>query len=289
MRPLPDGRNEPALVAKRSPEPGGKRRWPGDSSLCLMRLHVQTYGRGFPLIILHGLLGSQDNLATVSRGLSEERLVVGVDQRNHGRSPHSAEMTYPVMAEDIGELMDEAGFASADILGHSMGGKTAMEFALRCPGRVRHLVVVDIAPRAYAPSHLRILEAMLALDPARFAHRAEAEEALLAEIPDRRVCQFLLKNLTRDANGRLQWRLGLKEISENYSNVNSALAESRVFGGAVRFIRGERSDYIRDEDFELCRGFFPAATFSTVRGASHWVHADAPAEFLHIVRQFLAE
>lgn len=264
-------------------------RWLGESSRGAMHLNVQSYGQGFPLIILHGLFGSLDNWTTVSRLLSEDRLVLAVDQRNHGRSPHSPEMTYPAMAEDVAELMDASGFAAADVLGHSMGGKTAMELALRFPSKVRRLAVVDITPRAYESRHSAILEAMLSLHPHRFASRIEAEKALAPAIPDRPVRQFLLKNLTRNAAGRLQWRLGLNEIAANYPKVNAALAGSRVFAGPVQFIRGDRSDYVRDEDSALCRGFFPAATFRTVPGAGHWVHADATREFVHLVRQFLAE
>lgn len=193
------------------------------------------------------------------------------------------------MAGDIAELMEASGFADADVLGHSMGGKTAMEFALQFPGKVRRLAVVDITPRAYEPRHSSILNAMLSLHPHQFGSRKEAEEALAPAIPDLAVRQFLLKNLARDAAGRLGWRLGLKEIAANYPNLNAALTGSRVFAGPVQFIRGDRSDYVRDEDFALCRSLFPAAIFRTVQEAGHWVHADATRELVHLVRQFLAQ
>ena len=166
-----------------------------------MQLHFRSYGDGEPLIILHGLFGSLDNWHSMSVKLAAPFQVFAVDQRNHGASPHSPEMSYPIMADDLEEFLQSQGLARAYVMGHSMGGKTAMQFALRYPHRVERLVVVDIAPRVYSPLHARILEALLALDLASFKTRKQVEDALASAIPELGTRQFLLKNLTRGAEG----------------------------------------------------------------------------------------
>jgi pimeloyl-ACP methyl ester carboxylesterase len=252
-----------------------------------MQLHFQTFGQGAPLIILHGLFGSSDNWHSISRRLEKQFRVLAVDQRNHGHSPHSAEMNYPVMAEDLHELLQSQKLARAHLIGHSMGGKTAMEFALRYPESVDKLIVVDIAPRAYSPRHGQIFEGMLSLDLTAFQTRAQMEVALAPFIPEKAVRQFLLKNVTRDEGGPFRWRLNLRDILKNYDRLSEALAENRVCDRPALFLRGGESKYFRESDWEPVRRLFPRAALRTLPGAGHWVHADAPELFLHAVTEFL--
>ena len=251
-----------------------------------MQLHVRTYGSGPPLIVLHGLFGSSENWETISRRFSASFQVLAVDQRNHGRSPHSPEMSYPLMAEDLRELLEERGLERACVLGHSMGGKTAMQFALQHPARVERLVVVDIAPRAYAPRHQRIFQGLLSLDVARFESRKQMEEALAPFIPNLAVRRFLLKNVAAASDGGFRWRMGLHEIQDNYDRLGAALSADRPFSGPTLFIRGEQSDYLQEADLAWIRPLFPRAELAVVGPAGHWVHAEAPEALFRTIREF---
>ena len=252
-----------------------------------MHLHFQAYGQGSPVIILHGLFGSFENWHPVSQRLGERFQVLAVDQRNHGRSPHSEEMNYPVMAEDIHDLMQSQRLGQAHVIGHSMGGKTAMEFALRHTDRVDKLIIVDIAPRAYSPHHGQIFEGLLSLDLGSFQNRAQMEEALAPSIPENSVRQFLLKNVTRDQAGAFRWKLNLRDILRNYDRITEALATDRTCCRPALFIRGGESKYMRDTDWELIARLFPQAESQTIPKANHWVHADAPDLFVRMVLEFL--
>ena len=252
-----------------------------------MRLHFQSMGSGEPLVVLHGLFGSGDNWLSFAQRFAVRFRVILPDARNHGLSPHHPEMSYPLMAADLLELMAEQGIGAAHLLAHSMGGKTAMEFALTHGEQVRSLVVVDIAPRAYDPRHEHILEALCGLDPGRYLDRREIEHALADAIPELAVRRFLLKSLTREGSRGFRWKLGLEEIKRNYSRLNEGLAGGRSWGGPCLFVRGENSDYVREEDRAAINDLFPAAEFRAIAGAGHWVHADAPGPFERLVSGFL--
>jgi pimeloyl-ACP methyl ester carboxylesterase len=253
-----------------------------------MRLNFREYGQGEPLVILHGLFGSLDNWHFISTRLSEHFRVFALDLRNHGHSPHDDAMNYSVMSEDLLEFMRKHSLPDANVLGHSMGGKVAMQFALANPSRVRKLIIADMAPRAYAPTHENIFNALLALDLKRFQTRQQFDEALAPAIPDFAVRRFLLKSLSRDANGNFAWKFNLAALHKNYPTLNAALKMERPFEQPALFVRGEKSSYIRDEDFALIRDFFPSARIETILGASHWLHAEAPENFLSIVKNFLS-
>jgi pimeloyl-ACP methyl ester carboxylesterase len=254
-----------------------------------MRLNFKSYGAGPPLIILHGLFGSLDNWHSISRRLAEFYRVLALDQRNHGGSPHSAEMDYRLMAQDVGEFMEAQGLERAHVLGHSMGGKTAMQFALDQPEKVDRLVVVDVAPRAYSPGHGEIFAGALSLDLAACQERGQLDEALAPFIPERVVRQFLLKSVTRDAGGAFRWKLNLRGIFRNYERLCEALPTDRLFDHPALFIRGGQSGYIRGEDWEPLRRLFPKAELQTIQSAGHWVHAEAPEAFGQAVLGFLAQ
>jgi pimeloyl-ACP methyl ester carboxylesterase len=253
-----------------------------------MRLHFRTYGQGRPLIILHGLFGSFDNWHTISTRLASRFRVIAADQRNHGESPHAPEMDFALMAGDLEELMKANGMDQADVLGHSMGGKTAMQFAATYPGRTRRLVVVDIAPKPYPPLHREILDALLGLDLPRFGSRTEIEKALEPQLPDLALRRFLLKNLRRQEDGTHAWKIGLQEINNNYGNLLAGLHWDRPLAQPTLFIKGARSDYILDTDAKAIQGAFADVRIEAIEGAGHWVQADAPEAFSKQVLQFLA-
>ena len=254
-----------------------------------MDLNYRVQGAGKPLIVLHGFLGSLDNWRTMSGALAQTRRVYLLDLRNHGRSPHSPAMSYPLMAEDVHEFISRLGLAGACVLGHSMGGKVAMQLATQFPDDAASLVVVDIAPRAYPPAHRPMLLAMRALDLAACASFGAAGDALAPAVPDPAVRQFLLKNLSRDPGGRLRWRIGLDEIVENYDALTRPIDFSEPFSRPACFIRGGRSHFVEENDLSSIQRLFPRAEFVTVGNAGHWVHIEAPAEFLAAVSGFLSK
>ena len=238
-------------------------------------------------MVLHGLFGSLDNWHTLSNKLAGHFQVLAVDQRNHGHSFHSPEMSYPLMAQDLFEFLERQGLGRASLLGHSMGGKTAMEFALRYPARLDKLVVVDIAPRAYSPRHRHILDALLSLDLAACSSRRQMEAALAPAIPGELTRQFLLKSVERNAQGAFRWTMNLQGIANNYERLCEALDQGRACSRPALFIGGGESDYLLAEDFDSIHRLFPHAQFRSLAGAGHWVHADAPQAFARLVLEFL--
>lgn len=251
-----------------------------------MKLHFRTYGHGEPLIILHGVFGSSDNWQTLGKEFSQKYKVYLVDQRNHGNSPHSEEFDYNVMADDILELMLNENIDRAHLLGHSMGGKTAMTFATRYPERVEKLVVVDIAPKHYPPHHDKIFRAFRSLKLDELKTRQEADEQMAYRIAEPGVRQFLLKNLTRDGENFV-WKLNLDVIEKNIEYVGESLSDEDWFNGHVLFLAGSNSDYIQADDEQIIRQHFPNASIVQVPGAGHWVHAEQPKTLARKVMEFL--
>ena len=254
-----------------------------------MQLHFKESGQGRAVILLHGLLGSSDNWHPIALRLAESFHVFAVDQRNHGQSPHSDVMNYSLMAGDVDEFMSSRGLATATIIGHSMGGKTAMQFALNFPNRVEKLIVADMAPRAYAPAHEKIFAALLALDLPKFQSRQQIEDALAPEIPDLVLRRFLLKNLGRNSDGGFFWKINLRGIAENYLRLREPVSASVPFTKPALFIRGGKSNYLNPEDEPLIRELFPQSEIQTIPDAGHWLHADQPEEFVKRVLKFLAD
>lgn len=252
-----------------------------------MQLYFKEFGQGEPLVILHGLFGSSDNWFSIAPKLAGQFHVFTLDLRNHGQSPHSDEMSYPVMARDVVEFLDGQGLASANVLGHSMGGKTAMQLALDFPERVERLIVADIAPRAYALEFEPYFQAMLALDLKKFKSRMQVEEALASSVPDLVIRRFLLKNLGHNPDGSYFWRINLPGIHKNYPQNCEAMTSEKQFDKPVLFLSGGKSNYVSEADHPQILKLFPRAQFEVIRGAGHWVHADAPGEFVEEVRSFL--
>ena len=252
-----------------------------------MNLHFEVVGEGAPLIILHGLLGSADNWRSTSRRLGAHYQVFALDLRNHGRSPHSGVVGYDVMAADVREFMERQRLHPIMLLGHSMGGKVAMQFALEYSEQVDRLIVVDIAPKAYEPSQRYLLNAMRSLDLSLYKSFVEVDAALAPDVSSESLRQFLLKNLAREEDGRLRWKIHLEAIDRNYDKLLRGLAAERSFNKPTLFIRGGQSTYIEDGDVPMIRQMFPQAEIATLRDAGHWVHVDAPEEFFQTVMNFL--
>jgi pimeloyl-ACP methyl ester carboxylesterase len=198
-------------------------------------------------------------------------------------------MSYDAMATDLETLLDSEHLDQVCLAGHSMGGKVAMQFALTRPQRVTKLVVLDISPKPYPPKHDTILRALLALDLSRFTARREMEEALASEIPDLSVRRFLLKNVRRTEAGAFIWRLDLRAIADNYREISAGLCATSPWQGPALFLRGDRSDYIHDSDYAQITELFPHAQFAIIKGAQHWLHADAPHDVVGRITHFLGE
>ena len=254
-----------------------------------MKLYFHVTGHGLPLFILHGLFGSGDNWYTLSNFFGERFKVFAVDQRNHGRSPHSDQLNYKAMADDLNDLLIHENLNSACLIGHSMGGKAAMQFALTYPEKVRKLIVVDIAPKAYPPQHDKIFEAMFSLKPNQYKTRAELDSALSEHISDFAVRQLLLKNVSRDDEGIFKWKIDVQSIHKNYSRISEAISSTNQFTGPTLFIRGEKSSYVLDDDIPQIKTLFPQTRFVTVENAGHWVHAEAPQKFAEVAMEFLTK
>jgi esterase len=254
-----------------------------------MDLNHKTFGHGHPLIILHGLFGMLDNWQTLGRRWSEEYMVFLIDQRNHGRSPHTEEMDYPAMAADVQAFLESKWVHKAHLLGHSMGGKTVMQVALHHPELVDKLVVVDIAPKVYQAGHNIIFEAMHDLQPETLADRQEAEQRLAEKIPERSVRQFLMKNLRRNRSGAYEWKMNLPVLDKHYHDILDQPEALDPFEGPTLFIRGDKSHYVQDEDIPDILELFPNAVVETIPNAGHWVHAEQPEALFQLVKDFLHE
>ncbi len=252
-----------------------------------MRLHFQSHGHGPPIIVLHGLFGSSDNWLPFARKLSNEFQLIAVDQRNHGRSPHSDHVDYHLMAADLAELMDAQNLPRGHILGNSMGGKTAMQFALSHPSRVEKLIIADMAPHAYPPLHAKIYDALLALDLRNYQNRSQVSDALAPEIPNEALRLFLLKMVGRNPDGSLFWQTNIRALHANSELLRAALPDAAPFTGPALFIRGEKSDYLLDADLPGIRRLFPMSNIRTIANAAHWLHVEAPEPFQKTVREFL--
>jgi esterase len=255
-----------------------------------MKLYARQYSdSGAPLVILHGLYGNHGNWSTHARQLALHHAVYAFDARNHGQSPHADSMRLEEMAADVAETMDSLGISLAHVLGHSMGGKTAMLLALREPQRVRSLVIVDIAPVAYAKGTDQVLNALLSLDLTQLESRDEADEKLAERIASKPVRDFLLTNLQRSSAGAFHWRINLPVIRDYFDAVTGWPEQQHAYDGPVLFIRGEKSDYILPEYYAAMRKQFPHGTLKTVANAGHWVHSEKPEALQRLVGNFLAE
>jgi len=251
----------------------------------MQQLYFRELGEGSPLIILHGLFGASDNWLTLGKRYAEKHKVYLLDQRNHGQSFHDDEISYEAMAEDLNQFMTRQGIEKADILGHSMGGKTAMVFASTWPQKVGKLIVADIGPQSYPVHHSTILKGLFSVDLDALGSRKEADAKMAEYIPEMGVRQFLLKNLAR-TDGGFGWKINLPVIASNIEQIGKGLNQNTSYAQPALFIRGSKSDYIKDTDLNLIHSIFTNSKVETL-DAGHWLHAEKPQEFFQITTQFL--
>lgn len=251
-----------------------------------MKLFFRELGEGKPLVILHGLFGSSDNWLTQAKIFSQQYKVFIVDLRNHGQSPHDDAFDYASMLADLKEFVDDRGLSTTTIIGHSMGGKAAMNFTLAHPDRIDKLIVVDIAPREYDLEHYVIADGLAAIPIATINSRNAADEVLAGYVADAETRQFLLKNLSRNAEGGFNWKINLPVIRQKLSNIGVDVLYPGPFNKPTLFIRGRRSNYVQDSDMQRIRSLFPLALLETLE-TGHWVQAEKPQEFVTLVTEWL--
>ena len=252
-----------------------------------MKLHCESEGCGEPVVILHGLMGSCENWRAVRAALADCYRVICIDLPNHGRSPHAARFDLRSMGDDVIETLDGLAVGRPVMIGHSLGGKVAMQMASDHADRLHGLVVVDISPRAIQPVHLFVLRACQQLDLASATRRSQLDAALARYVPQQATRDFLLKNIVRDQDGRFAWRVPLQALIDNYRTVSDAPPLIAPYEGPALFVAGATSPFRLMADEALIRGWFPAAVFVTIPGAGHLVHADQPEVFIAQVRTFL--
>jgi esterase len=250
-------------------------------------LHSKILGEGHPLIVLHGFLGTGDNWLSLAKNWAEWFEVHLVDQRNHGRSFHHEEHNYEVLARDLSLYLDHYNLDHIFLLGHSMGGKTAMQFALQYPQRVDKLIVVDIAPKAYGGGHEEILHALTSLPIQHVQSRKEVQDILTQQIPNPEVVLFLMKNLNRSSEGTYQWKMNLGALVKNYPEILSSIEGFAPFQKPTLFVAGGNSMYIQPQDTIKIHQLFPLGDLVTIAKAGHWVHAEKPLEMEKTVQAFL--
>jgi len=253
-----------------------------------MKLFSRISGSGHPLIILHGLYGSSDNWVTIAKLLSGKFEVHLIDQRNHGKSPHSDEHNYSLMKNDLLIYLNDHDITQAILAGHSMGGKTVMYFAMDYPERLSSLIVIDILPVSYKEDVVKrfenqqIIGSMLTMDLNSISSREEAEQLLAADIPQKKISGFLLKNLQRNRDGSFSWKINIRALHKHLEEILEGPDLARfehgrgITGFPVLFIRGAESDYIPPDSFALIKKIFPFAEIVTIPGAGHWLHAEQP-------------
>jgi len=251
-----------------------------------MLLNHKIIGNGSPVILIHGLFGTLDNLGRLAKFLSESHQVISIDLPNHGGSFHQEVFNYQSMANDVLQLLDHLSIEQCAVVGHSMGGKVAMEFALQHPQRISSLVVADIAPVCYTNRHSDVFAALNAVDLENITSRQQALATVVEHGIDQGIAMFLLKNLAKDDNG-FTWRCNLSALQSGYPQIIGGMSPTLSFSGPVLFIKGELSDYITGEHKLKIGQHFPNATLKVIQGTGHWLHAEKPASFNKIVNDFL--
>jgi len=251
-------------------------------------LQSRIEGEGKPLIIIHGFMGMGDNWKTLGLKYVEKGFEVhAVDMRNHGKSFHSDVFTYEAMVQDLVDYIQGHNLGVVDIIGHSMGGKAAMFFAIQHPELLDRLVVADIGPQYYPPHHQDILAGLNAVDFSTKPSRSDVEEILTEYIDDAGTRQFLMKSLYWVEQGQLGFRFNLSIFNEQVDNIGEALPEGSTFNGPTLFLRGDKSKYIREQDLALIGQHFPGYEIKTITNSGHWLHAENPQEFLEYTLEFL--
>ena len=252
------------------------------------QLHSRILGEGRPLLILHGFLGMSDNWKTLGNQFAENGFQIHlIDQRNHGKSFHSDDFDYEILSKDLLTYIEEHQITNANIIGHSMGGKTAMQFAISYPTHINKLIVADISPKFYPPHHQYIIDALTQLNFEEIKSRKQADEVLAQHLSDFGIRQFLLKNLYWVEPGKLGLRFNLDVLKNKMEEIGEGIPAISIFKGSTLFLRGDRSEYILPQDYEEIRKHFPNAQIETIEKAGHWLHAENPKQFFEKALNFL--
>ena len=251
-------------------------------------LHSKIFGEGNPLLILHGFLGMSDNWKTLGSKYSKAGFEVHlIDQRNHGRSFHSEDFNYDVLADDLKNYLQHHQIDKANIIGHSMGGKTAMQFACSYPELTEKLIVADISPKFYPPHHDEIIRGLNALNFDSITSRGQADEMLASYISNWGIRQFLLKNLFWIEKGRLAFRFNLEVLSKKMEEIGENISAISNYEGPTLFLRGDKSEYVSPSELPEIRKHFTNAVLETIDNSGHWLHAENPKQFFEKSIQFL--
>ncbi|MCP4521877.1 MAG: alpha/beta fold hydrolase [Cytophagales bacterium] len=253
-----------------------------------MKLNYRVEGEGTPMIILHGLFGALDNWLSLAKIFAKGgKKVYLVDQRNHGKSPHSEEHHYHAMADDLNEFIEDHQIEQPLIVGHSMGGKTLMRFSVKYPEKLSKMIIVDIAPRYYPIHHRTIIDGLKAVKVETVKTRREAEKRLEPFVKELGLRQFLLKNMVRTGD-HYAWKVNLSVIDQEIENIGEALPIKAVCNVPVLFLSGGASDYVKEEDHSHILKHFPNASFKVLEGAGHWLHAEKPQETISIIEDYFS-
>jgi len=260
-----------------------------------MELFYKKLGQGVPFVILHGLYGSSDNWMSIAKELAQNFEVYLLDLRNHGNSPHSDEFSIKSMAEDLKEFYIKLGLEKSILLGHSLGGKVAMEFAYNNQNKIKKLIIVDIAPRNYLneefverSNHKRIINILKNVDLSKYRNRTEALDELGKLDTTGRLKFFMMKNIKREKNGALIWKINIKSIADNLATIlNEFDVNISKIEIPVMFVKGENSNYITDKDIKYLRGEMKNVRIETIKRASHWLHSEKPEELLILLKDFI--
>lgn len=255
----------------------------------MIELNYKSFGEGQPVIILHGLFGMLDNWKSFAVRLSKEYEVFIVDQRNHGRSPHTERISYDLMSQDLYNFIQQQGLNDLLLIGHSMGGKVVAQFCLDHPALVEKAVVVDMGLKEYPGNHYPIFESLLNLKLDKISDRKTAESILAEQIDDPSTLQFLLKNLKRTGQNNFQWKMNLKGIYAQYPELITSIDSSFTSDSNILFVKAGESDYVLEEDWLGIQEIFVNARYEVVEDAGHWIHADNPEYLYELINSFFAE
>ena len=251
-------------------------------------IHANRFGEGQDIIILHGFLGMGDNWKSLGKKWADNGFCVHLlDMRNHGKSFHNNEFNYEVMTQDVIDYLESKEVKNIHVIGHSMGGKIAMHLAVKKPHLINKLIVVDIAPKMYPSHHDEIIDGLTLLEENELGSRKKADELLSKTIKEPGIRQFLLKNLYRNEDNQLKFRINLKVIKEKIHEIGKELPDKLQFKGSVLFVRGDHSDYITSDDKKKIFHHFPNASIKSIQNSGHWVHAEQPVAFFNIVNDYL--
>lgn len=252
-----------------------------------VQLNTKKLGHGKPIYIFHGLFGSLDNWQTIANELQKRFTVYLIDLRNHGKSPHTKEMTYKLMSEDIRQLMKDEDLDKINIIGHSMGGKVCYQLLNDIPHRIEKAMIIDIAPKRYKGGHEQVFKAMFSLDLDRLSKRSDAELIISQYIPEKSVQQFILKNLDRQSDHHFEWKCNLDTLYKEYDNICEEISFNKTCHVPIRIISGSISQYVTQADIDKMKTHFSNLSWHIVEGSGHWVHAEKPKEMLNEIISFL--